>query len=120
MMKNIITSSGFLGAVKWNGKWFSDQEKEFSRLILPASTDTSSFDQCNSVKKTNKEFYKSHQENDVIFNGESIVYELLNHSSMKIPNEIQDRKVLWAYRKGKISFLNYGTIREVTNFTLPD
>ncbi|WP_208855083.1 hypothetical protein [Leptospira meyeri] len=119
-MKNIITSSGFLGAVKWNGKWFSDQEKEFSRLILPMSTDTSSFDQCNSLKWTNVSFHKSHQENDVIFNGKSNAYELLDRSSMKIPNEIQDRKVLWAYRKGKISFLNYGTLREVTNFTLPE
>lgn len=120
MMKNIITSSGFLGAVKWNGKWFSDQEKEFSRLILPSNANSSALDKLDSINKISVSFLKSHKEGDEIFNRESLVYDLLDHYTILKTKEMQNLKVLWAYRKGTISFFNYGSIKEVSNFTIQD
>lgn len=115
-MKDVIKNSGFIGAIKWNGRWFSDQNKEFSRIILPSNTMPVESKNQTSLQQAGRIFLKHHKEGDRIYDQNSFVFEILEPISLEDTKQFDGFNVLWAYRKNGKSFVKVCTLEEVTHF----
>lgn len=119
-MKKIITSYGFINSIKWNGEWFSDQEKGFSRVILPQQfIKQRSLDELGilSIIIKNCIFLKTHKEDSYIFDSSSSVLNLNSKFLVLDKPEFKDLGFLWAFKEGKISFIKYFTLEEVSKLS---
>lgn len=115
-MKKIITSYGFISTLKWNGEWFSDHEKRFSRIILPqqiAENQSTKGLDIESFSIQNCSFLKQHIEDSYRFDKTSYVLNLDYKFQKFYKHELNDIGILWAYKDSKFAFVKYYTIGEV-------
>ncbi len=119
-MKKIITSYGFINSLKWNGEWFSDKQGTFSRIILPNEFEKNeSFDSLTLDLQSIEDciFVKNHREGSNYFDASSLVMNF-DFNIMKFKKlEKKELGFLWAYKNGKLSFIKYFTLEEVTKFS---
>ncbi|MCW7512119.1 hypothetical protein [Leptospira levettii] len=119
-MKKIITSYGFINSIKWNGDWFSDKQKIFSRIILPNNMENNVSSECETLRSLNLEncmFIKKHREGSNSFDSSSLVMNF--DSNLLKFKKIEENELgfLWAYKNGKLSFIKYFTLEEVKKFS---
>ncbi|MCW7470564.1 hypothetical protein [Leptospira kanakyensis] len=119
-MKKIITSYGLINSIKWNGEWFSDHKKRFSRIILPqqiTENETSKGLDIESIRIRNCSFLKLHIEDSYLFDTSSFVMNLDSKFLILDKPEFKDIGFLWAFKEGKIAFIKYFTLEELSKLS---
>ncbi len=111
-MQNLITTNGFIGALKWNGALFSTYDREYSRIILPRDIDSNIVSAFSFFKQYEGKFRKKHTEGIQVFDSDSLVYEIPFKVEMEVKSILQ-LGILWAFNKNGRSFLNFGLIEEL-------
>lgn len=93
--ESIVTKSGFMGSLKWNGKWFNDETDGLIHLILPNDIELKVAKQFIktmgiSLSKPRKSFIKMHTEGNFTYNSGSWVISIPLNNYSEYANSIQE------------------------------